>query len=170
MQVVSTQRREELERLLLDYVALCNRAIAENVHAFWYRQAKRLNRALWGEANFRTLVYDENPSDPLAAFMIHFDAEEGVMSLASPEEHEFAFTWAAPLRYLEDVVHERPRWYLDHPMRLDWSWLQHRFRDEATHRFDGRSLAVGALLGAAVASLIGTLLGRRRRRRTLVWR
>jgi hypothetical protein len=170
MQAVSTQRKEELERLLSDYVALCNRAIAENEDAFWVRQAKRLNRALWGGASFRALVYDENPSDPLAAFVIHFDADDGVLSLASAEEHEVAFTWAAPLRYLEDVVRERPRWYLDHPTRLDWSWLEHRVRDEAAHRFDGRSFAVGALLGAAVASLVGTLLGRRRRRRTLVWR
>lgn len=157
-----------LEQLLSDYVALCNRAMAENKDRFWYRQARRLNRALLGGANFRTIVQGEDPDEVLGEFTIHFDPDDQVLSLLPPGNHDVAFSWRAPVGYLDDVVHERPEWYLERPMRLDWVWLKERM-GKAADRVDGRSLAAGFVLGAA-AVLLAVCAVPRERERLLPWR
>jgi hypothetical protein len=133
MNNASTDKRNggNAEHLLSDYIALCNRAIAENRDKFWYRQAKRLNRALWGGADFRTLVYDEDPDDVIGEFTIHFDPDGRELRLLPPGDHDVAFSWKVSTAYLRDVVLERPDWYLEHPAMLDWIWIRERVRDEA---------------------------------------
>ncbi|MDZ5076598.1 hypothetical protein [Nesterenkonia sp. HG001] len=141
---------EHLESLVEDYIALCNRAMNENWHSFSYRQAKRLNRLLWGGSNFRTVVYGDDPSEVVEAFTIHFDPDEQALSLLPPGDHDIAFAWKVSVAYLRDVVQERPEWYVAHPMMLDWIWMKDYASDEIG-RIDGRSFVAGAALGAAAA-------------------
>jgi hypothetical protein len=164
---INKRRRENTEKLLSDYVDLCNRVMAENRDKFWYRQAKSLNRLLWGGANFRTVVYEGDPSNIVAEFTLHFDPDLRALQLLPPGDHKVAFTWKASTAYLRDVVHERPSWFLEHPLMLDWVWMKRRMGDQIAHRVDGRSHAAGVALGVAAAVLASAALSRRREKEPL---
>jgi hypothetical protein len=153
------------EALLTEYLEICNRAMAERTDLFWYRQAKRLNRAVWGESTYRTLVYDADPSAIIGEFAIRFDLEQRRLSLIEPGDHDYAFTWKVPLAYLRDVVIERPEWYLEHPLMLDGTWMARRFRDEVNQRLHRprASHAASLALGAAAGVLVARTLSARRR-------
>lgn len=146
-----------LEDLMSGYLDICNRAMQENIDKFWYQQAKRLNRILWDESNFHTIVYDLDPDITLDEFMIHFNPDERELSLISPEGQEVAFTWKVPLGYLKDVVENRPDWYIEHPVMLDWKWLTERTRTESMDLMRKPRLLktgiTGFLLGTAAGAL-----------------
>jgi len=153
---VENQLEIALEDLMNDYLDVCNRAIRENVNNFWYQQAKKLNRMAWDESNFHTIIYDKNPDITLDEFVIHFNPDERELSLTSPEEKDVAFTWKVPLSYLQDVAKNRPDWYIEHPVMLDWKWLTERTRTESmeligTTKF--KAGMTGFLLGAATGAL-----------------
>jgi hypothetical protein len=153
MMNVSTQ--SSIEPLMNKYVTLCNRAIAENEDKFWYQQAKKLNRAIWNDgARFRTLVYGDNPKETQAQFTLHFDVDRHELSLGpDTTEEDVAFTWKTPVSYLQDVVEERPDWYLEHPVRLDWQWLKARANDSLEHSSPRSAFASGFVLGAFIFML-----------------
>ncbi|MBB3036010.1 hypothetical protein [Hoyosella altamirensis] len=140
--------------LLSGYLLICNRAMAENKDKFWYQQAKKLNRQLWGGANFRTVIYETDPDVTVGEYTIHFDPVEKSLSILPPGDHDVAFTWKASTDYLRDVVHDRPDWYLAHPAMLDWVWMKERARDQLVHRVDGRSFIAGVTLGVAATAAI----------------
>jgi hypothetical protein len=173
MQTVGYSSRTDVEKLLSDYLDLINRSLVENADLFWYRQAKRLNRMVWADANFRTIIYDGDPSNVVGEFTIHFDTDANELSILPPGDHRVAFAWKASLDYLRDVAESRPDWYLEHPMMLDWKWITERVRDEVSSRAGSRaarnavigSLALGAAVGAASAYAY-----RSRRRSRLRWR
>lgn len=143
-----------LDPLMSEYVALCNRAIAENADRLLFRQAERVSRALWGEAHFRTLVYEDHPRQVLTEYLLHFDADAGRLHLLprGTEAEEVAFTWKTPVSYVRDVVENRPDWYLAHPMQLDWQWMRQRAGDELRERprWATFGIAGGALVGVAL--------------------
>jgi hypothetical protein len=146
---MTTTLDQNLEDLLAEYLAVCNRSLEENADIFWYRNAKKLNRKLWGDANFRTVVYGEDPDEILGEATIHFDADAMALSLLRPGDHDTAFTWKVPLTYLVDVV-DRPAWYLANPLMLDLRWFQERFRAEAGSRLPDRPVLARSLMGIAV--------------------
>lgn len=148
----------EVEQLLEEYVAICNRAIAENEDRFLFRQAKKLNRALWGETNFRTLVYDGDPHNVVAEATLHFDPRQRELSVRQSPDGEVAFSWKVSRGYLEDVVRNRPEWYVEHPVRLDWNWLDDRIRDEARSQLEGHGAMVTAATGFALGLVAGSLV------------
>jgi hypothetical protein len=142
------------EVMIEGYIALCNRALSESTDRFWYRQAKRLNRRLWHDAHFHTVVYDDHPENVVGEFTLHFDPESSKLSVDTADGQEVAFTWKVPLDYLDDVVNERPEWYLEHPVRLDTVWAAERVRDEVRSRPGTvMGLAAGLAIGAAAGAL-----------------
>lgn len=148
------------KQIFEDYVEICNRVMSENMDRFWYRQAKRLNRTVWSDANFHTIVYDEHPDRVVGEYTLHFDPDAWELQILPPGDHEVAFSWKVPLEYLDDVVNERPEWYLEHPVMLDGVWMADRIRDEMRGRTGSvvalaAGLAVGVVAGALSAHLIG---------------
>lgn len=148
----------DLEELLSGYLAVCNRVLAKN--KFWYRQVKRLNKVLLDNMNFRTIVYDQDPGQVLGAFTIRFEKENHKMSLLPPGDHNTAFAWKVPVRYLRDVVENRPEWYLRHPVKLDWKWLTTRISDETASRSNGRKALAAGTAGVVLGAAIGALSAR----------
>jgi hypothetical protein len=150
----------DVEQLVEEYVAICNRAMAENEDRFLFRQAKKLNRALWGETNFRTLVYEGDPRNVVAEATLHFDPEQRALSVRQSPDGEVAFSWKVSRGYLEDVVRNRPAWYLEHPVRLDWNWVGDRAWDEARSRVEDRGAMVTAAAGFTIGLIVGSLVTR----------
>jgi hypothetical protein len=152
-----TRTTEDAGQLFSNYIDLCNRAIAENDDKIWFREAKRLSAMLCGGASFRTLIYDQDPTSPIAEFHVHFDPTDQLLEILPAQQHAVVFTWRAPLDYLHDVVHERPDMYLQNPLLLDWTWIRARAEDEAARYVTPRTVAI--------AFGVGALLGILRRRR-----
>jgi hypothetical protein len=159
----------DIDRLMAQYVALCNRVLAENEHRFLFRHAKRVSQAIWGDARFRTIVYERDPATPLGEYILHFIPQAdldppaeplSILPPGHPSAHPVAFSWKVPVRYLNDVVTERPAWYRRHPLMLDWNWLTERSRDEVRRR---PVLAIAIVMAAGI--IAGMATGRRRRRR-----
>jgi hypothetical protein len=150
---MTTQLDQSVDQILARYLTICNRSLQENTDIFWYRQAKRINSALWGNANFHTVVYGDDPDDVLGEHTIHFDAERMRLNLLPEGDGEVAFEWKVPLAYLQDVV-DRPEWYLSNPLQLDLMWFGERIRTEARSKgpllVTVTLLATGALVAAAV--------------------
>lgn len=148
-QILPSRYRKDPEALISDYLAICNQVLKNHADQGQTRQALRLaKRANDGEP-FTAIVYDNHPDEVLGEFPLRFDPEAREISLSRTDPEDSAFSWKVPLSYLSDVVLERPTWYLQHPLMLDWKWLTQRIGDEVTEPLDARSLAVGALLGAA---------------------
>lgn len=151
----SPRTAKQVEKLMSDYLGVCNKAIAENQHKRWLKAGKRVNQALLGGKNFQAIVLGENSSEVLGDFAVHFAAndDEQPLSLLPDGDHDTVFSWRAPLAYLEDVAHGRPEWYIAHPMRLDWSWLKHR-AGQTARRVDARWFVTGLVLGAVATALV----------------
>jgi hypothetical protein len=145
----------DVRQLLAEYVGVCNRALAENMDSFLFRQAKRLSRAMWEDARFRTVVYDGDPDNVLEEAIIRFDPHQRLLRLDNHGDGEITFTWKVPLAYLQDVVRTRPDWYADNPLMLDWKWFTGRVSDEWRHAKHDRKIIVGG----AVLLLAGVMIG-----------
>lgn len=154
MKAMEEARRTDLRRLLSDYAEVCNRAMDRNVDRFWYRQILRLARATLDETTFQALVYLDDPDEVLAAFTLHFDPRTNRLIVLPPGAFEVSHVWKVPLDYLEDVVYERPDWYIEHPTRLDGVWAARRTRDAL--RGHGSTIGV-ALAGLAIGIAVGIL-------------
>jgi hypothetical protein len=161
---------QDLDRLMARYVALCNLILSENQHRFLFRQARRLGRAMWGKARFRTIVYDRDPAQPLGDYILRFDPDAhldpeaeplSILLPGDPLAGEVAMSWKVSVGYLNDVVTVRPEWYRRHPLMLDWNWITDRSRDEVRRR-PVLSTAIVMAVGI-IAGLASSRRGRRRR-------
>jgi hypothetical protein len=161
----TTQGGTDFRQLLADYVEVCNRAIAESEGRFLYWQARKLNSGPWGELNVRALVYDGDPRAVVEEATLHFDPAHRRISIPQPPDGDILFSWKVSLEYLEDVVRNRPEWYVERPLMLDWKWLVGRARDESrvlSEDHDGRIAAVGVTIGLLFGSAATYLLSSRR--------
>lgn len=152
----------DAQALLKQYVSLCNQAIAENRNKFWMKQAKQLNRKLWNGGNFRTIIYDQDPGDVIEEATLHFDPNGPALRVLPPGDYDVAFSWKAPLNYLEEVL-AQPQAYLDNPLKLDWEWMKERVRDEASYRIDTGSMITGVAVGAVAGMVLSMLFSKRRK-------
>jgi hypothetical protein len=161
----SAPESTDSRQLLADYVEVCNRAIAENAGRFLYWQAKKLNSGFWGELNVRTLIYEGDPRAVVDEAVLHFDPAHRRLSMPRTPEGEILFSWKVSRTYLEDVARNRPEWYIEHPLMLDWKWLVGRARDESrvlSEDHSGVAAATGAALGLLVGSAATYLFSNRR--------
>jgi hypothetical protein len=94
MEAMMNRRLDTKSRKLIsDYVELCNRALWRNMDKPWFRNAKRVSERAFGGANFRTLVYSDDPDEIVADVTLHFDAEEQALRILPPGHYDIAFTW-----------------------------------------------------------------------------
>ena len=149
-----TESRESAERLLKDYVAVVNRVLEENRGKFPYEHALRAARTFWGERPIRTLVYGRDPQDLLGVFFLRLEPDTDALAVLPPGDHDFGITWKASMRYLWDVAANRPQWYAEHPMMLDWSWFKTRISDEASRQARERPALVGGAVGFVLGALV----------------
>lgn len=141
--------------LLANYVDLCNQAIEQNRDTRVFEQLERLGEKFGRPLNMHTIIYDRDPGDVVASALIRFNPMTPALEMLPAADYEARLRWKAPLDYLEDVVLRRPDWYLENPLRLDWSWMKERARDEMDYRIDMPSLAAGLALGALAGLLLG---------------
>jgi hypothetical protein len=146
-----------VQDLLSEYLNVCNRAMEENKHKFFYQQAKKLNRMVWDEANFHTIIYDEDPENVIGEFTIHFNSSEGKLSVLPSGNYEVAFSWKMPLNYLLDVVENRPEWYIDNPVMLDWAWLTLRVSTGLKSLMKKPRLLSATVVGFGIGVTVGVL-------------
>jgi hypothetical protein len=166
--MTTTELDRTVDHLLSEYLAVCNRSLRENADTRWYQKAKRLNRKLWGDSDFRTIVYGQDPSDVLGEHTIRFDADAMTLDLARTADDDTAFAWKVPISYLQDVV-DRPDWYVANPLQLDLKWFGERIRTEASAPVRDRSMLakVGLLIAVGAVLCVGArLLIRSRKKRS----
>lgn len=141
--------------LLRNYIDICNQAIEQHHDSRMFRQLENLGEKYGRPLNVHTIIYDRNPGDVVAGAVVRFDPSVPALEMLPVGDYEASLRWKAPLDYLEDVVLRRPDWYLENPLRLDWSWMKERVRDEMDYRVDIPSLATGVALGALAGMLLG---------------
>ena len=137
--------------LLMDYIDICNQAIDTRI----FEQLERLGEKYGKPLNMHTIIYDRDPGDVVASALIRFNPMTPGLEMLPAADYEARLRWKAPLDYLEDVVLRRPDWYLENPLRLDWSWMKERARDELAYRLDVPSLVAGVAVGAIAGLLLG---------------
>lgn len=141
--------------LLMNYIDICNQAIEKNRDTRMFRQLESLGEKYGRPLNVHTIIYDRNPGDVVAGAVVRFNPSVPALEMLPVGDYEASLRWKAPLDYLEDVVLRRPDWYLENPLRLDWSWMKERVSDEMDYRVDIPSLATGVALGALAGMLLG---------------
>ena len=147
--ILPRRYRRNLDTLMSDYLSVCNQALKGHIDNGFYRRAMRLSRVVFGGEVFTAVVYDTHPDEVLGEFSIRFDGDAHKLEMVDDDAEADAYAWKVPLTYLRDVVIERPTWYINHPLMLDWNWLTRRVGDEVTEPVDGRSFVFGALAGLA---------------------
>ncbi|MHA6289660.1 hypothetical protein [Maricaulis sp. CAU 1757] len=153
--ILPKRYRKNLETLVSDYLSVCNKALKDHSDNGIYRQASRLGRVAFGGAPFTAVIYDRHPDETLGEYSLRFDADSHALELSDEEAADDAYVWKVPLSYLRDVVIERPTWFLDHPLMLDWKWLTRRVTDEISEPIEPRSFMLGAIAG-----ITGLIAGR----------
>lgn len=141
--------------LLMNYIDICNQAIEQNRDTRMFRQLERLGEKYGKPLNMHAIIYDRDPGDVVASAIMRFNPVSPSLEMLPAADYETSLHWKVPLDYLEDVVLGRPDWYLENPLRLDWSWMKERARDEMDYRVDVPSLATGIALGALAGLLLG---------------
>lgn len=143
------------QTLLTNYIEICNNAIGQNRNTRWFRQLQRLGEKYGRSVNMHTVIYERNPGDVVTSAVVRFNPLETELEVLPVGDYEANMRWKASVDYLEDVVLRRPEWYLENPLRLDWSWMKDRARDEMEYRVDMPSLATGLAVGAVAGLLLG---------------
>jgi hypothetical protein len=147
---------KEARQLLVRYAELCNRAIRQNAHKAWFRKAKQASKLVVGGSKFHTIVYENDPGQPVTEATLQFDAGRETIRVLDDDAKDAAFTWKISTSYLRDVVETRPNWYVANPLRLDWKWLADRVGDEWRER-NSEPVALGFLVGLAFATVMSLL-------------
>lgn len=142
--------------LLADYIDVCNEAIEQNRDTRWFQQLSRLSRKYGKPVNLRAIVYDRNPDDVVTGAVVRFNPFGPQLEMLPAGDYDMAsLAWKLPLDYLEDVTLQRSAWYIENPLRLDFSWMKERLRDEVQYHADMPSLATGFIAGAFAGLLLG---------------
>ncbi|MBI4907852.1 MAG: CBS domain-containing protein [Acidobacteria bacterium] len=109
--------------LLVEYLDVCNTAMAAQKDSFPHKQVLALSKLVFGGRNFSLLFYDEDSDLPNACYTVRFSGDQ--LELVAEGKQNAAFSCKVKRDYLRSVV-ERRQEYIDHPERLDWEWLKSR--------------------------------------------
>lgn len=114
---------DNLITLVMRYLAVCNRALAESHDKFPYRH-------IWEAAaraprpQVRLHISGERESGD---YLLMFNGREHFYVMATPYVDGMTdgndVVWNLPSDYLQQVV-ASPEEYVTHPARLNWDWLQ----------------------------------------------
>lgn len=109
--------------LLVEYLDVCNTAMAAKKDSFPHKQVLALSRLVFSGRNFSLLLYDEDPDLPDACYTLRFAGNQ--LELVAEGKQDPVFSCKVRRDYLRTVVGSRQE-YIDHPERLDWDWLKSR--------------------------------------------
>lgn len=109
--------------LLVEYLDVCNTALAAQKDAFPHKQVLALSKLVFGGRSFSLLLYDEDPDLPSGCFTIRFCGNQ--LELVAEGKQHAAFSCKVKRGYLRTVTENRQD-YIDHPEKLDWDWLKSR--------------------------------------------
>lgn len=146
----NNQKTKKVEELMKGYLEVCHRAIHENKDTLYSKIAGKAAKLGPDNISFTAVVYDDMPDNIVGKYNINFNIEELELEILSGETPENNFTWKVPLRYLKDVVEERPEWYVEQPLRLDFKWLAERVETETRSLLQKPKWLFGFALGLVV--------------------
>jgi hypothetical protein len=120
--------RTSTEDLFSEYLAVVNRAIAQNRDRVPYKQLFAGGKKLLGDRTIEAVVYDD--STTLARFTIGLadDRIEIMERDHGTREHAPTWEWKVSEKHLENVVAD-PQPYIESPLRLDLDWLETRIKE-----------------------------------------
>jgi hypothetical protein len=115
--IISIQ--EEYERVLHQYLEVCNLALEHNKNKFPYKK-------IWGARvkafpdgiKVEAIIYHDRPQVALPLNLTHDMKIEIMEKPVIPLER----TWAFSYQHLKRVV-DNSQNYIENPARLDWGWL-----------------------------------------------
>ncbi len=117
--VHNTVEGDEYERVFEQYLAVCNRAIAQNKDKFPYLEIWQARRASLGDNHIlQCAVYDDRPK-VIYNLQLTKDLEIKVMSKEVMAAQD---AWPLRMHYLRHVLANEAD-YVEHPAKLDWGWL-----------------------------------------------
>jgi hypothetical protein len=135
-------QRASTEELFAEYLAIVNRAIAQNRDRVPYKQLFAGGKKLLGERTVAVEIYDD--STTLARFTLGLEddrlavIEPGEPGEPGAGEHDGKGTgerdggptwaWKMSYQHLENVVAD-PQPYIESPIKLDIDWLETRIKD-----------------------------------------
>lgn len=126
-------QRASTEKLFADYLAIVNRAIAQNRDRVPYKQLFAGGKKLFGDRTLAVEVYDD--STTLARFTLGLEDDRlavidagGAGEPAGQGDGESVWAWKVSQTHLENVVSD-PQPYIESPIKLDMDWLETRIKD-----------------------------------------
>ena len=112
------------DTLLIEYLDVCNTAMAAKKDSFPHKQALALSMLVFAGRNFSLLLYDHDPDLPDACYTVRFASNQ--LKLVAEGKQNPVFSCKVKRDYLRKVVGSRQE-YIAHPEKLDWDWLKTRF-------------------------------------------
>jgi hypothetical protein len=119
-------QRTSTESLFSEYLAVVNRAIAQNRDRVPYKQLFAGAKKLLGDRMIEAVVYHE--SAILGRFAIGLENER--LEIVEPDHEGGASSWEWKVseKHLDNVVAD-PQPYIESPLKLDLDWLETRIKD-----------------------------------------
>lgn len=112
--------KDAVDKLLRDYIEVCNKALKANSHSFPYQQLMGASEKMLDNYNIRVAVYDDQPQ---ACYALQF--KDSAFDVSPRETSEAKGAWQLNTSYMKQVV-ENPAEYIKHPAKLDFDWLKSR--------------------------------------------
>lgn len=110
--------------LFQKYLGIVNEALEKNRTQTPYRQILSLTEKMLGDRDIQVVVFADDADEPHDFFTITMKGGHFEMTGHGKDEHA-DLSWKLPQDHMKEVV-ENPSDYVEHPARLDLSWLEHR--------------------------------------------
>jgi hypothetical protein len=105
------------EKLLSQYIQICNAALAANKNRFPYKQILSAAQQQQNNKQTKVGIIDNHPT-PRYAIKI----KDNHISYGTCSDLENGATWFITKSYIEEVL-QNPDDYIKNPAKLDWEWL-----------------------------------------------
>lgn len=112
-----------LDARFAEYADVISRAIGAHRQSFPYSQILRLADTLIGGKRIGMAVYKTDPNHPHAFYTMTF--ENGRFGMVDRGKVDPHMTWKIRESHIDEVI-ENPDMFIEHPARLDLSWLKNR--------------------------------------------
>lgn len=111
------------ETLLIEYLDVCNTALAANRHSFPYKQLMAVYEKLFTGRQVAVEIYDQDADKIEATATVQM--KNGLFEPVPEAVAKPTFRFKLKRSYMERVVEHRQE-YIQHPEKLDWEWLKTR--------------------------------------------
>ncbi len=125
---MTTLETTRTETLLIEYLDVCNTALAANRHSFPYKQLMTVYEKLFTDRLVTVEIYELDSQKIEAAATVRL--RNGTFEPVPEGAGSPSFTFKLKKSYMERVVENRQE-YIRHPEKLDWEWLKSRLGIES---------------------------------------